>query len=771
MEVIDAEGKSVAAEDLVQTNVAASDGTSGSSVDAGTMANVHGLGAVAQATHKVSLERYRTASRRIFSIFVDLLGDHSVEKASIDEAFLDVTDLVDGILSQPAAAAKLHTAHQAALEYLAVQGSSSKRHENVGQDPPAEAPPHGADPTASEHSIDKWLPAPPPDDNARNSPPPLYDWCVAWPRDADDSAQPPPAAALLPVGDGASQRLLLAAHVAATCRREVWRRLGFTCSGGVAHNKMLAKLASARNKPNQQTLVPASTVLPLLRNLPLGDLRHLGGKLGASVSERWGVQTAGELQAVPFEAMVSALGEKTGPWVWGAVRGHCEEEVRVGRTATKSMLAAKSFRATQGRDMAAVASWMRMLAADLGARMVADAAQNGRTPRTLSVYWRRADVRGQAMRSKSGPMPPRTRVAASEIAAWRAEQQIGTAGSTDNPIPPGGEGETAPEAADGAVQQDDESTDVEDAASDGDDAEGGSPPQKPPRRRASEDEHPPPSTPQAMLHQRVLLLERAAMALLGTLDPREVVPCTRLALAASSFSDTAVPQGQKRLAHFFGASGGTATVRQAAAPASDVKGGSDAAASAQACTSPDPPAPQNSPPPAADAAGSPSPLEHVVVDISTSPQLLHGRVPGPELHPPSLPSRGGQEQRSPPAHTRGESVAATTAAAARGVSVPSSSGWRCSACTLVNSVDARLCSACGAWAPHLRSAGGGTSATTGRPSQPSIGHWLQSSSGVRGAVQGPKAAGATQVQSSHKRGIRQFLSGTKHAPRSKKPAR
>ena len=39
-------------------------------------------------------------------------------------------------------------------------------------------------------------------------------------------------------------------------RREVTRRLGFTCSAGIATNKLLAKLCGGLHKPNQQTVLP-----------------------------------------------------------------------------------------------------------------------------------------------------------------------------------------------------------------------------------------------------------------------------------------------------------------------------------------------------------------------------------------------------------------------------------------------------------------------------------------------------------------------------------
>lgn len=99
--------------------------------------------------------------------------------------------------------------------------------------------------------------------------------------------------------------------VAARIRRRVLEELGYTVSAGVAHNKMLAKLVpccsrrlpsatraphaltllhhngcaiskqgSARNKPNQQTLLPAAAVPAFMTALPLRKIRFLGGKLG-----------------------------------------------------------------------------------------------------------------------------------------------------------------------------------------------------------------------------------------------------------------------------------------------------------------------------------------------------------------------------------------------------------------------------------------------------------------------------------------------------------
>ena len=62
---------------------------------------------------------------------------------------------------------------------------------------------------------------------------------------------------------------------------------------GVAHNKILAKLASGLHKPSQQTLVCLDAVPGLLRDLPIPKLRNLGGKFGEQIMRDLSISTVG----------------------------------------------------------------------------------------------------------------------------------------------------------------------------------------------------------------------------------------------------------------------------------------------------------------------------------------------------------------------------------------------------------------------------------------------------------------------------------------------
>jgi hypothetical protein len=75
----------------------------------------------------------------------------------------------------------------------------------------------------------------------------------------------------------ASDALLRAgSHLAARLRSELLSEVGLTTSAGIAHNKLLSKLVSGLQTPNQQTSLPSSEAQAFLAPLPVRALRGVG---------------------------------------------------------------------------------------------------------------------------------------------------------------------------------------------------------------------------------------------------------------------------------------------------------------------------------------------------------------------------------------------------------------------------------------------------------------------------------------------------------------
>ncbi|HZC71824.1 MAG TPA: DNA polymerase IV [Jatrophihabitans sp.] len=95
--------------------------------------------------------------------------------------------------------------------------------------------------------------------------------------------------------------------IAAGIRGTVADRLGLTCSVGVAPTKFVAKLASARCKPDGLLVVPAARVLDFLHPLPVSALWGVGERT-AEALHRLGIRTIGELAATPLDALRRSVG-------------------------------------------------------------------------------------------------------------------------------------------------------------------------------------------------------------------------------------------------------------------------------------------------------------------------------------------------------------------------------------------------------------------------------------------------------------------------------
>jgi DNA polymerase-4 len=109
--------------------------------------------------------------------------------------------------------------------------------------------------------------------------------------------------------------------IAAEIRRRVLAEEGLTCSVGVATSKFLAKLATEQAKPKASrhgpipgtgvAVVPPGEELPFLRPLPVEALWGVGPKTLDRL-HGIGVRTVGQLERLPLEQLVRAVGDAHG---------------------------------------------------------------------------------------------------------------------------------------------------------------------------------------------------------------------------------------------------------------------------------------------------------------------------------------------------------------------------------------------------------------------------------------------------------------------------
>lgn len=307
-------------------------------------------------THKVSLDLYRRESNKIIAMFKEALPTGEVEKASIDEAFIDFTRPVREQLLER-------------YPYLAQV------------------------PTDAPNGIDNPLPPPPP---------------IKW-----DNL----GTVLLPEGsDSAGERsdievdgdvtwhdvaLSIAAELMRKIREDIHSKLGYTTSAGIARNKFLAKLCASYKKPNSQTILRNQAIPNYLHPLPFQKIRFLGGKLGDALAKEYDVSTVGDLLTVSLDEIQSKFGENA-LWVYEFLRGIDRTEVKEKSALFKSMLASKNLPKpiTQPSDGH---QWIRILAAELALRLN-DARESMPTlwPKTIVLHARRGY---ETSRSKQATFP------------------------------------------------------------------------------------------------------------------------------------------------------------------------------------------------------------------------------------------------------------------------------------------------------------------------------------------------------------------------------
>ncbi|KAA8567884.1 hypothetical protein EYC84_008332 [Monilinia fructicola] len=300
------------------------------------------------ATHKVSLDPYRLESRRILACIKGCLPKdlQRVEKASVDEVFMDLSAQVHATLLE---------------RYPELKGP------------------------APYDDLTEQLPLPPTT---------FLDWkadaLVDLDMDERETDDP----------DWDDIAMLIGSEIVRTVRASIREKLKYTCSAGIAQNKMLSKLGSAHKKPNQQTVIRNRAVQKFLSGFKFTKIRNLGGKTGEEIVKLFETDMVSDLLLAPVEQLKQKLGEETGTWVYNIIRGNDVSDVN-SRTQIKSMLSAKSFRPNINTPEQAN-RWLRIFAADIYSRLIEEGVlENKRRPKTINLHHRH----GAQAKSRQAPIP------------------------------------------------------------------------------------------------------------------------------------------------------------------------------------------------------------------------------------------------------------------------------------------------------------------------------------------------------------------------------
>uniref|UniRef100_A0A2M4CIB5 Putative dna polymerase iv n=1 Tax=Anopheles darlingi TaxID=43151 RepID=A0A2M4CIB5_ANODA len=273
------------------------------------------------------LTKYKAMSQRINEI-MHRFTPH-VEKLGLDENYLDVTELTAERLEQ-------------------LDGESSISNANV----------------QTERVV--GLIHPPPEDRQRSeySDRELFRSCCLC---------------------GCDRRLILATHIAQEIRECIFRELGLRCCAGIAHNKLLAKLVGAMNKPNKQTVLLPTASSSFVASLGcVRSLTGIGEKTAQTLAECCNVTTVTDLQQIELERLARHVGHEQ------AVR---LKQIALGRDDTPVRQTGKPK--SVGLEDSCPAISVRADAEEkfrhLLVRLVKNIAEDGRVPIAIKVTVRKFD--------------------------------------------------------------------------------------------------------------------------------------------------------------------------------------------------------------------------------------------------------------------------------------------------------------------------------------------------------------------------------------------
>ncbi len=171
--------------------------------------------------------------------------------------------------------------------------------------------------------------------------------------------------------------------IAQKIQQNVFLKTGLTCSIGLAPNKLMAKLASALQKPQGFTLLKIPEDLESkIWILPAEKINGIGKKMAEKLTAQ-GIFTIGDLAKTPQSFLKEKFGERQGAWLYDSAWGRDFRDVKIIKKPQQSI----GYETTFPRDMVLPAdrAILGQTLESLCARVAAELQKQRRAAKSVAV--------------------------------------------------------------------------------------------------------------------------------------------------------------------------------------------------------------------------------------------------------------------------------------------------------------------------------------------------------------------------------------------------
>ncbi|WP_440952749.1 DNA polymerase IV [Methanococcoides sp. FTZ1] len=156
--------------------------------------------------------------------------------------------------------------------------------------------------------------------------------------------------AFIEITDGAGGDFDRAEEIAKRIKADVKGTEDLTCSVGIGPNKIIAKMASSRQKPDGITLIRDSEVGDFLKEMPVSKLWGIGNVTEEKLSEM-GIETVSQLAECDVQELIEAFGKTRGTWLKMAASGIDDSPVKEKTASDQIGRMASLIHDTRKRDL------------------------------------------------------------------------------------------------------------------------------------------------------------------------------------------------------------------------------------------------------------------------------------------------------------------------------------------------------------------------------------------------------------------------------------